>query len=71
MPLQRRPSQPFKGDERIATRTRAVELYEAGHTTRCVAEQIGRPWSTTRQLLAEAGTVFRPRGSKSRCTADH
>lgn len=65
----RRTDRPFRGDERIETTAKAVELYEDGHTVRCVAIQVGRPWSTTRALLAEAGTRFRPKGGKPRCPA--
>lgn len=64
--MRTRPRRPFKGDERIETRQRAVELYAAGHTILCVAAEIGRSWSTTRDLLEQADVVFRPR-----CTANH
>jgi dTDP-4-dehydrorhamnose reductase len=67
----RRTDRPFRGNERIEATAKAVELYKTGHTVRCVADQIGRPYSTTRELLAQADTVFRPRGGKSGCTSAH
>ena len=65
----RRGRRPFTGDERIALRQQAAALYQAGHTVRCVAGQIDRPWTTTHELLEDADVTFRPRGV--RCTAGH
>ncbi|MFD4968895.1 helix-turn-helix domain-containing protein [Streptomyces sp. NPDC058424] len=67
----RRTDRPFRGDERIETSAKATELYKAGHTIRCVSTQIDRPYSTTRNLLAEADIVFRPRGTAPSCSATH
>ncbi|MEU3160035.1 hypothetical protein ABZ753_21630 [Streptomyces griseoincarnatus] len=61
----------FNHDDRITTRQKAAALYRAGHTIRCVAQAIGRPYTTTRDLLDEADVPFRPRGKASRCTANH
>lgn len=61
----------FRRDERIAARSRAVQLYADGHTIRCIGATIGRPYTTVHNLLADADTVFRTRGHGSRCTADH
>ena len=65
-PLKRRY---LVGAARITTRRQAAALYRAGHTIACVTDQIGRPWSTTRDLLTEARVEFRHRGT--RCTASH
>jgi transposase len=50
------------GNERIALRRRAADLYLDGCTIRSVARQIERPYTTTYELLTEAGVKFRPRG---------
>jgi transposase len=57
------------GNDRIALRQRAADLYCDGCTIRSVARQIGRPYTTTYELLAEAGVRFRPRGGNTRKTA--
>ena len=63
------PFQPMPAEERAAARQEAAALYRAGHTIRCVAGQIGRPWSTTRELLDAANVEFRRRGTG--CTGTH
>jgi hypothetical protein len=42
----------------------AAALYRAGHSTTCVADQIGRGWTSTRELLETAGVTFRRRGTR-------
>ena len=48
------------------TADQAATLYRAGHSTTCVADQIGMAWTTTRELLQGAGVTFRPRGTRCR-----
>ncbi|MGW5123231.1 helix-turn-helix domain-containing protein [Streptomyces sp. NPDC004069] len=67
----RRTRHRFTATERATEREKAAAIYRAGHTILCVATQIGRPWGTTRGLLADADVAFRPRGKASRCTAPH
>jgi hypothetical protein len=57
-----RPFRPFTAAERFAARQKAAELYAAGCTIRSVAAQIGRPYTTTRDLLVDAGVTLRARG---------
>ena len=57
------------GNERITLRQHAAALYLDGSTIRSVARQIGRPYTTTYELLAEAGVRFRPRGGNTRNAA--
>lgn len=45
-------------------RDQAVALYRAGHSTPCVAEQIGMGWTSTRELIKAAGIVLRRRGTR-------
>ncbi|MFF7130344.1 helix-turn-helix domain-containing protein [Streptomyces sp. NPDC008240] len=62
-----RPWQPLPtGNARIALRQHAAQLYLDGCTIRSVARQIERPYTTTYELLAEAGIRFRPRGGNTR-----
>jgi hypothetical protein len=42
----------------------AAALYRAGHSTTCVADQIGRGWTSTRELIKAAGVTFRRRGTR-------
>ncbi|MGW1039859.1 helix-turn-helix domain-containing protein [Streptomyces sp. NPDC002547] len=67
---RRRTDRRFTEDERFTARERAAELYRAGHTIREVAAAIGRPYSTTRDLLTEADVVLRPSGTRSTANAD-
>ncbi|WP_200309083.1 helix-turn-helix domain-containing protein [Streptomyces adelaidensis] len=53
------------GNDRITLRRKAADLYLDGCTIRSVARQIGRPYTTTYELLAEAGVKFRPRGGNT------
>ena len=53
---------PIPAAERMALRARAAALYLDGCTIRSIADQIGRPYTTTYALLDEAGIKFRPRG---------
>lgn len=66
-------TRPFRslptGNERIALRQRAAQLYVDGCTIRSVARQIERPYTTTYELLVEAGVRFRPRGGHHPRTA--
>jgi hypothetical protein len=49
-----------------STRDQAVALYRAGHSTPCVADQIGMGWTSTRELIKAAGIVLRRRGTRCR-----
>jgi hypothetical protein len=44
----------------------AATLYRAGHSTTCIADQIGRGWTSTRELIKAAGIVLRRRGTRCR-----
>jgi hypothetical protein len=57
------------GNDRITLRQHAADLYHAGCTIRSIARQIGRPYTTTYELLAEANVRFRPRGGNVRKAA--
>jgi hypothetical protein len=58
-----RPFRPLPtGNARIALREKAARLYMEGCTIRSVGRQIDRPYTTTYELLVEAGVRFRPRG---------
>ncbi|MER5715769.1 helix-turn-helix domain-containing protein [Streptomyces sp. NPDC002132] len=58
-----RPFRPLPtGNARITLRDHAARLYDDGCTVRSVARQIERPYTTTYELLVEAGVRFRPRG---------
>jgi hypothetical protein len=62
-----RPFRPLPtGNDRITLRQHAARLYLEGCTIRSVGRQIDRPYTTTRDLLEEAGIVFRPRGGNTR-----
>jgi len=62
-----RPFRPLPtGNDRITLRQRAARLYLDGCTIRSVGRQIERPYTTTYELLVEAGIKFRPRGGNTR-----
>ena len=61
---------PIPAAERMALRDRAAALYLDGCTIRSIADQIGRPYTTTHGLLDEAGIKFRPRGRGSSPAGD-
>lgn len=50
--------------DRQSQADQAATLYRAGHSTTCVANQIGMAWTTTRELLQHAGVTFRTRGTR-------
>jgi hypothetical protein len=52
----------LKGTEREETAARAAGLYLQGCTIQSVADQIGRSYGSTRELLLEAKVRLRPRG---------
>lgn len=54
-------SEPPTGDP---TRDRAAALYRAGHSTPCVARQLGMAWTSTRELLVAASVTFRRSGTR-------
>jgi hypothetical protein len=62
------PSPPTHGnaDGRQATAAELKDRYEAGLSIRHLAAQTGRSYGTTRRILADAGTTFRPRGGDRR-----
>lgn len=66
-------TRPFRhlptGQDRIDLRQHAALLYLEGCTIRSVARQIERPYTTTYELLVEAGVRFRPRGGHHPRTA--
>jgi hypothetical protein len=59
------PAPYLKGDARTDTAQRARALYEEGRTIGQVANLLGRSPSSTRMLLAEAGTTFRARSRRA------
>jgi hypothetical protein len=50
----------------LSIRDQAAALYRAGHSSTCVAGQIGRTREVTRYLLELAGVTFRPSGTRCR-----
>lgn len=52
----------LRGTERAETAQRAAGLYTQGCTIQSVADQIGRSYGSTRELLLEAKVKLRPRG---------
>jgi DNA-binding NarL/FixJ family response regulator len=57
---------PPRQRRRLTARLRAevVEAYEAGQTSRQVAEELGLGRSTVLGILKDAGVVVRPQGRK-------
>ena len=63
------PARYVKGAERRQLAKRARSLYDDGHTITEVAEQLGRSYGATRQLLLEVDTPIRRQGTHNRKAA--